>query len=213
MPCTSSLPLGKDPSSSLKLSAHPLITSNGATDKECQTLRTWRTYNDSTHRIVLKFQLESKSGGRLVTRVNQSHSFLPETSGLFIPVPPLFNRVHVLYFPKPIRSPTRGQEVACLDVLYSINFSIPLVGWAPASRIPLKTVRAGLPTCGSRHLRWPSLAFIRKSCIEIETARQARKWMRVSATAFALVAQSLACSEANLRVGNAVCLPLTISIH
>jgi len=61
-------------------------------------------------------KLESKSGGRSVTRVDQSHSFLPETSGLFIPVPPLFNRVHVLYFPKPIRSPTRGPEVACLEL-------------------------------------------------------------------------------------------------
>lgn len=38
--------------------------------------------------------------------------FLPETSGLFLPVPRLFNRVHVLYFPIPIRSPTRGPEVA-----------------------------------------------------------------------------------------------------
>jgi len=37
--------------------------------------------------------------------------------------------------------------------------------------------------------------------------------MRVSATAFALVAQSVACSEANSRVGSAVCLPLTVSIH
>jgi hypothetical protein len=32
--CISSLPLGRDPSSSLKLSAHPLTASNGATDKD-----------------------------------------------------------------------------------------------------------------------------------------------------------------------------------
>ncbi|KAK7296464.1 hypothetical protein VNO77_46967 [Canavalia gladiata] len=44
-------------------------------------------------------------------------------------------------------------------------------------RIPLKTVRAGLPACGSRHSRWPSPAFIRKSCSEIETARP-RKLIR-----------------------------------
>ncbi|QHN95485.1 uncharacterized protein DS421_18g610070 [Arachis hypogaea] len=45
-------------------------------------------------------------------------------------------------------------------------------------QIPLKTVRAGLPACGSRHSRWPGPAFIRKSCSEIETARP-RKLIRV----------------------------------
>ncbi|MED6225744.1 hypothetical protein PIB30_096650, partial [Stylosanthes scabra] len=45
-------------------------------------------------------------------------------------------------------------------------------------QIPLKTVRAGLPACGSRHLRWPGPAFIHKSCNEIETARP-RKLIRV----------------------------------
>lgn len=59
-------------------------------------------------------------------------------------------------------------------------------------QIPLKTVRAGLPACGSRHSRWPSPAFIRKSCSEIETARP-RKLIRVSA-ALSVV-------------------PLTLSIH
>jgi hypothetical protein len=54
MACTSSLPLGRDPSLSTKLSAHPLITSNGATDKEYQTLGTWSTYNDSIRRIAFK---------------------------------------------------------------------------------------------------------------------------------------------------------------
>ncbi|KAG6467660.1 hypothetical protein ZIOFF_074503 (mitochondrion) [Zingiber officinale] len=53
-------------------------------------------------------------------------------------------------------------------------------GMYPSSRVgagrsvgllPLKTVRAGLPACGSRHSRWPSPAFIRKSCSEMETAR------------------------------------------
>jgi hypothetical protein len=38
--CTNSLPLGRDLSSSLKLSAHPLIAFNGVTDKEYQTLGT-----------------------------------------------------------------------------------------------------------------------------------------------------------------------------
>jgi hypothetical protein len=57
MACTSSLPLGKDPSSSLKLSAYPLIASNGVTDKECQTLGTWSTNDDSIRGIVFKFQL------------------------------------------------------------------------------------------------------------------------------------------------------------
>jgi hypothetical protein len=50
--CTSYLPLGRDPSSSLKLSAHLLTAFNGATDKEYQTLGTWCTYDDSIHRIV-----------------------------------------------------------------------------------------------------------------------------------------------------------------
>jgi hypothetical protein len=50
---------------------------------------------------------------------------LPETSGLFITVPPLFNRVHVLYFPKPIHSPTRGPEVACLELGFLAFFSTP----------------------------------------------------------------------------------------
>jgi hypothetical protein len=44
---------GKDPSSSPKSSAHPHTTSNGVMDKECQTLGTWSTYDDSIHRIVL----------------------------------------------------------------------------------------------------------------------------------------------------------------
>jgi hypothetical protein len=47
----------EDPSSSPKLSAHPLTASNGATDKEYQTLGTWSTYDDSIRRIVFKFQL------------------------------------------------------------------------------------------------------------------------------------------------------------
>jgi hypothetical protein len=53
MACTSNLPLGRDPSSSPKLSAHPLIASNGAMDKEYQTLGTWSTYDDSIRRTVL----------------------------------------------------------------------------------------------------------------------------------------------------------------
>jgi hypothetical protein len=55
MACISSLPLGKDPSSSPKSSAHPHIASNGVTDKECQTLGTWSIYDDSTRRIVFNF--------------------------------------------------------------------------------------------------------------------------------------------------------------
>jgi hypothetical protein len=54
MAFTSSLPLGRDPSSLPKLSAHPLIASNGATDKEYQTLGTWSTYDDSIRRIAFK---------------------------------------------------------------------------------------------------------------------------------------------------------------
>jgi hypothetical protein len=54
MACTSSLPLGRDPSSSPKLSAHQLIASNGAMDKEYQNLGTWSTYDDSIRRIVFK---------------------------------------------------------------------------------------------------------------------------------------------------------------
>jgi hypothetical protein len=43
----------EDPSSSPKSLAHPHIASNGVTDKACQTLGTWSTYDDSTHRIFL----------------------------------------------------------------------------------------------------------------------------------------------------------------
>jgi hypothetical protein len=57
MACTSSLPFGKDPSSLLKLSTHPLIAYNGVMEKECQTLGTSSTYDDSIRRIVFKFQL------------------------------------------------------------------------------------------------------------------------------------------------------------
>jgi hypothetical protein len=53
--CISSLPPRKDPSSSPKSSAHPLIASNGVTDKEFQTLGTWSTYDDSIRRIVFNF--------------------------------------------------------------------------------------------------------------------------------------------------------------
>jgi hypothetical protein len=56
MACTSSLPLGRDLSSSLKLSAHRLTAYNGATVKECQTLGTWSIYDNSINRIVI-FQL------------------------------------------------------------------------------------------------------------------------------------------------------------
>ncbi|MCD9560769.1 hypothetical protein HAX54_019560 [Datura stramonium] len=41
----------------------------------------------------------------------------------------------------------------------------------------------GLPACGSRHSRWPSPSFIRKSYSEIETA-QPRKLIRVLAHSF-----------------------------
>ncbi|KAK6803457.1 hypothetical protein RDI58_001241 [Solanum bulbocastanum] len=51
---------------------------------------------------------------------------------------------------------------------------------AAFDQIPLKTVHAGLSACGSRHSRWPSPAFIRKSCSEIEIA-QPRKLIRVLA--------------------------------
>jgi hypothetical protein len=55
MACINSLPLGKDPSASPKSSSHPHIASYGVIDKECQTLGTWSTYDDSTLRIVLNF--------------------------------------------------------------------------------------------------------------------------------------------------------------
>jgi hypothetical protein len=54
MACISSLPLGRGPSSSPKLSAHPLIAFNGAMDKEYQTLGMWSTYDDSICRIAFK---------------------------------------------------------------------------------------------------------------------------------------------------------------
>jgi hypothetical protein len=57
MACTSSLPLGKDPSFSPKSSTRQHIVSSGATGKECPTLGTWSIYDDSIRRIVLKFQL------------------------------------------------------------------------------------------------------------------------------------------------------------
>jgi hypothetical protein len=47
---------------------------------------------------------------------------------------------------------------------FVIHVDLPLVGWAPASRIPLKTVRAGLPACRSRHLRWPRRFLLIKCC-------------------------------------------------
>jgi hypothetical protein len=50
--CTSSLPLGRNLSSLLKLSAHRLTACNGTMDKQCQTLRMWSIYDDSIHRIV-----------------------------------------------------------------------------------------------------------------------------------------------------------------
>jgi hypothetical protein len=53
--CISSLPLGNDPSSSLKLSSHPHTASNKVMDKECQTLGTWSTDDDSIRRIVFNF--------------------------------------------------------------------------------------------------------------------------------------------------------------
>jgi hypothetical protein len=53
--CTSSLPLGRDPSSSRKLSARLHIDSSGATGKEYSTPGTWSIYDDSIRRIVLHF--------------------------------------------------------------------------------------------------------------------------------------------------------------
>jgi hypothetical protein len=50
------LPLGRDPSSSKKLSACQHIDSSGATGKEYRTHGTWSIYNDSIRRIVLKFK-------------------------------------------------------------------------------------------------------------------------------------------------------------
>jgi hypothetical protein len=49
-----SLP-GKDLSSLPKSLAHPHITSNGVTGKECQTLGTWSIYDDCTRRIVFNY--------------------------------------------------------------------------------------------------------------------------------------------------------------
>jgi hypothetical protein len=51
--CTSSLPLGRHPSSSLKLSARHIIDSSGATGKEYPTPGTWSIYVDFIRRIVL----------------------------------------------------------------------------------------------------------------------------------------------------------------
>jgi hypothetical protein len=51
--CTSSLPLGRDPSSSQKLSAHQHIDSSGATGKEYPTPGMWSIYVDYIRRIVL----------------------------------------------------------------------------------------------------------------------------------------------------------------
>jgi hypothetical protein len=51
--CTSSLPLGRDLSSSQKSSVRLHIDSSGATDKEYPTLGTWSIYDDSIRRIVL----------------------------------------------------------------------------------------------------------------------------------------------------------------
>jgi hypothetical protein len=51
--CTSSLPLGRDPSSSQKLSARLHIDSSGAMGKEYPTPGTWSIYDDSIRRIVL----------------------------------------------------------------------------------------------------------------------------------------------------------------
>jgi hypothetical protein len=53
MTCTSSLPLGRDLSSSPKSSACQHIDSSGATGKEYPTPGTWSIYDDSIHRIVL----------------------------------------------------------------------------------------------------------------------------------------------------------------
>jgi hypothetical protein len=53
MTCTSSLPLGRDPSSSPKSSAPPRIVSSGEMGKECLTPRTWSIYYNSIRRIVL----------------------------------------------------------------------------------------------------------------------------------------------------------------
>jgi hypothetical protein len=51
--CTSSMPLGRDPSPSRKLSARLHINSSGATGKEYPTPGTWSIYDDSIRRIVL----------------------------------------------------------------------------------------------------------------------------------------------------------------
>jgi hypothetical protein len=53
MACIGSLPLGRGPSSSPKLSARQHIDSSGATGKEYSTPGTWSIYVDSIHRIVL----------------------------------------------------------------------------------------------------------------------------------------------------------------
>jgi hypothetical protein len=53
MACTSSLPLGRDPSSSRKSSARQHIDSSGATGNEYPTPGMWSIYDDSIRRIVL----------------------------------------------------------------------------------------------------------------------------------------------------------------
>jgi hypothetical protein len=61
MACTSCLPLGKDPSSSLKSVVHLHITCSGAMAKECLTLGTWSTYANSIRRIVFLLVMYSSS--------------------------------------------------------------------------------------------------------------------------------------------------------